>query len=251
MPRIPFPNIPSLVGVPPLARSDSVPNTARAALGIAQGTLWRIFQVETQWGIFDDSGQPVIDAGAFSGAVGAIAEAAGVNGGAVSTGSVEVVGEARPADFPVEKGGFASYNKVLLPGQYSVRMIVCGDESTRAEFLEWMEGAVESTDLFTVVTPEITYDNVTLERYNYARTASGGVSMIVADLVLREIREVSARYAKADKSGQLGNVSTPDAAMPVDAGNVQPAQPNSSVLRGIADSFPSMTDTISGILGAF
>lgn len=251
MPRIPFPNVPSLVGVPPLARSAKVPPTARAVLGFAQGVLWRIFQVETQWGVFTEDGQPVIDAGAFSGAIGAIADAAGVNGGAVSTGGVEVVGEARPADFPVERGGFASYNKVLLPGQHSVRLIVSGDESTRAEFLAWMEGAVASTDLYVVVTPEMTYDSVTLERYNYARTASSGATIIIADLVLREVREVSARYARADKSGQLGDVSTPDAAMPVDAGNVQPDPPSSSVLRSLADGFPSMADGIADILREF
>lgn len=249
--RIPFPNVPSLIGVPPLARNAAVPPTARAVLGMAEGFLWRIFQQETQWGIFDESGQPVIDAGAFSGTLGIIADIAGVNGGSISTSSVEVTGEARVADFPVERGGFASYNKVQLPGTHTVQMVVGGDEQTRNEFLAWMEGAAASTDLYTVVTPEITYDSVTLERYNYVRSQSKGARIIIADLVLREIREIGARYSKEDKSGMLGDVSTPDAAMPVDAGNVQPASPNNSVLRSLAGGFPSMTDKVGAMLRDF
>lgn len=249
--RIPFPNVPDLIGVPPLARNAKVPPTARAVLGFVEGALWNIFQQETEWGIFDESGNPVIETSAFSGVVGALAEAAGLGGGMLSTQSVEVVGEARVSDFPVEKGGFASYNKVTIPTMPTVTLAVGGSESVRADFLAWLEGAVASTDLYTVVTPEITYDNVTVEKYDYARTNSKGAKLVIANIVLREIREIGARYAKADKSGQLGSVTEPDSAMPLDSGNVQPSAPNNSVLRSIADGFPSISDKVSGLLGSF
>lgn len=249
--RIPFPNVPSLVGVPPLARNAKVPTTARAVLGFAQGTLWRIFQQETEWGIFDESGNPVIETSAFSGVVEAIVQAAGLGGGTLSTDSVELVGEARVSDFPIEQGGFASYNKVTIPTMPTVRLTVGGSESTRAEFLAWLEGAVVSTDLYTVVTPEITYDRVTVEKYDYSRTSSKGAKLIIANVVLREIREISARYAERDKSEQLGEVSQPDSAMPLDSGNVQPKEPSSSVLRGIANGFPGMSSKVSELLRDF
>lgn len=249
--RIPFPNVPSLMGVPPLARNAKVPTTARAILGFAQGTLWNIFQQETEWGIFDESGNPVIETSAFSGTIGVLAQAAGLGGGTLSTDSVEVVGESRVSDFPVERGGFASYNKVTVPTMPTVRLAVGGSENTRAEFLAWLEGAVISTDLYTIVTPEITYDKVTVEKYDYSRTNSKGAKLVVANIVLREVREISARYAKEDKSGQLGDVSQPDSAMPLDSGNVQPKGPSNSVLRSIADGFPDMSSKISGMLGDF
>ncbi len=59
MALIPFPDVPKLPGVPALPRSAKFPPIVRAGLGLLQGMLWRIFQVQTRWGICDSKGKPL------------------------------------------------------------------------------------------------------------------------------------------------------------------------------------------------
>ena len=77
MPLIPFPSVPKLPGVPALPRSAKFPPIVRAGLGLLQGMLWRIFQVQTRWGIWDSKGKPLGDPSKFTGLIGNALEAAG------------------------------------------------------------------------------------------------------------------------------------------------------------------------------
>lgn len=240
MPLIPFPDIPQLPGVPALPRSPKFPPLASAGLGLVQGMLWRVFQVQTRWGIFDSSGKPLGDPAKFTGLAGDALDAAGL-GSTLSTNSVDYSKDTRVSDFPIEKGSFASYNKVEQPASPIVTLCLSGSESNRRTFLEAIDKAVKSTDLYSVVTPEVTYIDYSVERYNYSRRSSKGATLLIVEITLKEIRQVSSQYTRSDK-GQVGQPKESGATPQADNGKVQAQTPGTSTLKAIANKLPSLGD---------
>lgn len=240
MPLIKFPNVPKAPGVPAVPRSPNFPPLARAALGLAQGFLWRVFQTETRWGIFDSNGKALADPSKFGGLLGNAIEAAGM-GSTLSTGGIDYSKETRVSDFPVERGGFASYNKVELAASPNVTLCLSGSERNRRAFLEAIDKACKSTDLYSVVTPEVTYINYSVERYNYQRRSSRGATLLVVEIALKEVRQVSASYTQAN-AGKIENPKNVAATPPADTGKVQAKTPEVSTLKGIADKLPALAD---------
>src|SRR6266446_5232352 len=106
------------------------------------------------WGIFDQDGNTVLAAD--------------------SVASVEYQDPWRISDYPQEQGAFESYNKVKSPFTVKIAFLISGDISNRSDFLETLQRAVESLDLFVVVTPEISYDSANLSFSTYRRTARSG-----------------------------------------------------------------------------
>lgn len=237
MPNIPFPNIPQASGVPPLPRSAKVPVAGRVVLGAVQGVLWRAFQVQTRWGVFDSEGKPLSDPSKFTGAF----EALGF-GPTVSTSSFDFIKSTKVSDFPVEKGSFASYNKVETPAEPVVVLAMSGGESDRTKFLDAIDAACKSTDLFSVVTPEVSYVGYSVETYRYARRNFQGATLLVVEISLKEIRQVSAQYTDSNKA-KVADPKDPAATPKADAGKVQPKTPEVSTLKKIADKLPQLLDT--------
>ena len=130
MALIPFPDVPKFPGVPALPRSPKFPPLVRSGLGLVQGMLWRVFQVQTRWGIFDSAGKPLGDPAKFTGLVGNALDAAGL-GSTLSTNSVDYSKETKVSDFPIEQGSFASYNKVEQPASPIVTLCLTDRKSTR------------------------------------------------------------------------------------------------------------------------
>lgn len=241
MALIPFPNVPKLPGVPAIPRSAKFPPAARVALGLLQGALWRIFQVQNQWGIFDSKGKPLADPRRFQGLAGDLLNTLG--GTTVSTGALDYSKETKVADFPVERGGFASYNKVETAAAPVVTLCMNGSEKNRRTFLEAIDKATKSTDLYSVVTPEVTYVNYSVERYSYSRRSSKGATLLIVDISLREIRQVSAQYTQSNK-GQVDQPKEAGATPQADNGKVQPKTPEKSTLKSLADKLPSLADKV-------
>jgi hypothetical protein len=143
----------------------------------------------------------------------------------------EFRGERRVSDYPVEKGAFASYNKVQQP--YEIRMVmVCSglnyvqsavnaigldigkDYMRKSDFIDTLDYMLNTTDLFTIVTPDKTYENANVEHYDYKRETHNGATMLIVEVWLREIRiAASAAYT---------NSNSPSAADPVSLGTVHP-----------------------------
>jgi hypothetical protein len=118
----------------------------------------------------------------------------------------------RIATFPIERGAFASYNKVKEPFDIRVTFISDGRQqllvgllsggalgalvsgvdpnaSNRASFLNNLEVAIRSLALFSVVTPEVTYPSVNIIHYDYHREArNGGATMLRVDVWCQEVR---------------------------------------------------------------
>jgi hypothetical protein len=246
MPLIPFPSVPKLPGVPSLARSSKFPPIVRAGLGLLTGLIWRIFQVQTRWGIFDSKGKPLGDPAKFTGFVGAALEAVGL-GSTLSTGGVDYSKETRVSDFPIERGSFASYNKVENAASPTVTLCMGGSEKNRRTFLDAIDKAVKSTDLYSVVTPEVTYINYSVERYSYQRQQNKGATLLRVDITLKEIRQVSAIYTQSNK-GNVDAPKDPGATPQADNGKVQAQTPKTSTLKSVADKLPALADKAGNYL---
>lgn len=231
MPLIPFPNVPKLPGVPAIPRLPSV-STASSVLRVATSIVWRAFAVDKKWGIYDKNGKALGDQSKVSGIIGGVLDTFGI-GSMLSTYSLDYVKETKISDFPVEKGKFAAYNKVEMPANPKVRINFQGSEKDRAAFINQIDKACKSTDLYSVVTPEVTYIDYSIETYNYSRSAANGVNLYTIDLSLKEIRQVKSSYSQSDK-GQVQEPKDPGASPTTDAGKVQPQEPKQSVLKQAA-----------------
>ncbi|QTD90832.1 phage baseplate protein [Burkholderia anthina] len=184
-----FPNVPDLPGVPPLIRapgeslgSFAISLITTDAIGLLDGLLAPV------WGIFDEFGAPL-----------AVADTAL---------SLEYRGDSRISKYPQEQGGFADYNKVQMPYNARVQLACGGSDMRRSAFLSSIEAAKQSTMLFTVITPDATYENANVVSYDYRRTSKNGVTMIVAELYLEEVRQtVVAQFANTQNSASQDSAS--------------------------------------------
>ena len=104
---------------------------------------------------------------------------------------IETKNSCRVSNFPQEKGGFASYNKVEVPNDISVQLAIGSDLGARSDFLDSLFESMKAIGTFTVATPEEVYEDMTLESYSYRRTSESGVTLIVADLLFKEIRIIA------------------------------------------------------------
>lgn len=199
----PFPDVPALPGVPALARSL----TASVAAGI-NGLLINaglssvsIALALPTWGVFDVNGLPV-----------AVAD---------SVRELAYHSESDVSDYPQEQGAFESYNKVQRPYIAGVSLTCGGDAARRAAFLSSCQAAKDSTDLFSIVTPEMVYLNANITELNYRRTTRDGAGLLTVDLHIEQIR-VSA-------SAAFDNVLNPASAETASQGQVQALAPSAGM----------------------
>ncbi len=150
-----------------------------------------------QWGIFTTDGAPVI-----------IPD---------SVISFEYQNDYRISDFPIEEGGFASYNKVALPYDARVTFSRGGSDDERAKFLVDLDRVVDSTDLYTILTPEVIYQRANIVSYDYARRSYAGAKLLLVQVKLEEVRSAAA--------ATFTKTRTASAAPKVNNGPVQPKKP--------------------------
>ena len=219
MPLIQFPDVPDVPGVPALIRNLAAPvvNAVLSPLGsaVVDAALTR-----PVWGIFDQNGAKVLNPDSFLG--------------------IDFHQDTRVSTYPQEQGAFASYNKVGTPYDCRIRMAVGSDETARTAFLATCDGMLNSTDLFSVVTPEVTSPRATLKSYDYRRTDKNGVSMLTVELDFIEVRIT----ATADFS-QIDEPQEPSAADPVSDGQVQATPVTQSTVTAV-DLPPLQTGGVTG-----
>ena len=164
-------SIPLVPGVPALA-SVATGLGAGPVLAIAdQLGLGSIFGAP-QWGIFDSDGNPVL------------------------TGDcVAEFGYRRDyqiSDYPVEDGGFSSYNKVQRPAHFAVAFMVGGADADRSAFLAAAEDLAASLTLYSVATPEASYPSVNVTGVSYRRTNYRGATLMRVEVICEEVRVTAA-----------------------------------------------------------
>ena len=211
IPKELYPVVPFAPGIPAMLRSGAAVLDAltlgRLGLSDALGDFLGPSSA-SQWGVFTPEGVPV-----------AIAD---------NIMSVDYKNSSRVSDFPVENGAFASYNKVASPCTARVRMTRGGSRGQRGEFKAALDAAEGSLNLYTILMPDMSYSNATIESVDWRHETDNGAGMVVAELQLREIRQVSVRSSIAPKS--------PSAATPLSIGQVQPAPVSAAVVSAIKSS---------------
>lgn len=250
MPDILFPNVPAYPGVPQLTRPVQAAIASNPTVAIGLGSLENLLgnalQQAPQWGIFDADGNQLGVSGNSSTTGQLILQAlasqvTGQTAPTLSTFSFGYTREAKLSDFGVEGGAFASYNKVQLPANPTVTLILAGSEDDRTRFLDALEYACSTTDNYSVVTPEYTYANYNLERFTYARRANQGATLLIVDITLKEVRQVSATFATV--STPINQPQNPAATPQVNNGMTQPQAPDQSTLL-------SITNKLTQLMGA-
>lgn len=191
-----MPNIPNVPGVP------SLPNYSVNGLVLLVADLIDplIANSGPQWGIFLD-GEMVIESD--------------------NTVSFDQKQDLPVSTYPVEDGGFMSYDKVTLPADILVRVSAGGSVANRQLFLSSIDAVMNTTDLYDVVTPETAYASYNFTHRDLHRDASKGSGLIVVDLHLVEIRVTA--------TATFNSTASPTAAGQQNIGNVQPQTPSAYV----------------------
>lgn len=193
-----FPDVPNVIGVPALRRQLTGKQFATLLLSrVLQSIALKKISRPNVWGLYNAAGIAIVADSVFS---------------------VDFKAESKVTEVPLQRGGFAQYNKVMMPEQEIIRLIKTGTDDARNAFLRAIDKAQKSTDLYHVVTPERVYLDANIEAYDYRRTSSEGVSMLIVDIRLKQIRQVSPLFAVY----QLPAAKSPTAAPRVTQGVVQP-----------------------------
>ncbi len=171
-----------------------------------------------QWGIFNQYGVPVLLADNVT--------------------SVEYQNVANVLSAPVEKGTFASYNKVQDPSTAVVQMTKGGgDVTARGLFITQLEALSRSTLLFNVLTPEYVHLNMTITGFGYKRTPTSGARIIIANISLKEVRERPVLYDSE-------TTENPEDRPVSDSGDVQTLPVEESFLSSATKTLGDLMDKI-------
>lgn len=228
-----FPNVPNAPGVPQVARAF-LPNPTSIAVTLGGAVLTALFGLissQSQWGILDSTGAFVLEADSI------------------------LEFEHHPKwdipDFPVQGTGtsptsFASYNKVQLPFDIRVRMSKGSTLTDRQQFLKALDAAANSIALYTILTPEFTYQNADILNYDVVRSsqgdsANGAFFLTEIDVFFRQILSVQAQYSTT----VLQNASNPSALPQSTTGAVLP--------QDVSGQYAALANgaSLSGAYGAF
>ena len=195
--------VPNAPGVPAVAFTDDA-ISAGVALLTADLLISGQF-LGTQWGLFQN-GSPIIVADSVS--------------------TVDFKEEWSISDHPVERGAFASYDKVAIPYDFRIRY-TAGSFAQRAALIASIAAVAGTTAIFDAVEPEAVHPSVTLSHYDYRRTARSGLGLLQVDVWCLWVQQVGA-------SG-ITNATAPDGNDPQPGGAVQPAP----VSKGVTDDIDS------------
>ena len=119
--------------------------------------------------------------------------------------------------YPMEAGSFQTYNKVTMPYDARVVMTKGGSTLERQQFLTAALAAADSTNLYSLLTPEIMFISANIGHVDFRRTAVNGVSLLTVELWLQEIRNTA--------TAQFSQTKEPSGASQANTGTVQTQTP--------------------------
>lgn len=102
--------------------------------------------------------------------------------------SLEYREEYAISDYPLEDGGFESFNKVQVPFNVRIRLSSGGTAAARTALLGSLRYISGDRKLYTVVSPDAVYDSVNVQRVDYHRESQSSNGLVVVDIFLLEIR---------------------------------------------------------------
>lgn len=173
VPKSLYPLVPKAAGVPNVLRSGAqlLDTLTLGYLGIGDALADVIGTEPTRWGVFDSNGGKLADYD--------------------SVVAIDYRNDSKISDYPVESGGFASYNKVDNPYDVRVTLACGGSDDRRAAFLAAVQSARRALQLFTVLTPDATFQSCNIETLDYTRRITEGANMVYVQLGLREVRQTA------------------------------------------------------------
>jgi hypothetical protein len=233
-----FPVVPNVPGVPPVARNPGVAIPAAPvmliadAVSVVQG-IAALFG--TNWGIFLNGVQVV---GQDVNSIFNVVSGSG-------TGNVldfDVKTSWSIAEYPVEQGGFQSYNKVQHPYDVAITVTAGGSLSNRQQLLDQVDAIMGSTQEFDVIMPEKAFIGVNPINYGISRRHDHGLGLLIIPIFFKQVRPASAPQFSGTAASVAGTATTnqapsipsptpqfASATSQVQAGQVSPGQVPASV----------------------
>ena len=208
-----LPNIPDFIP----------PSIGNALIGLGGAALINAIFGKT-WGIVNEYGIPIVLADSVLG--------------------MSYDAGASISNMPIEKGSFASYNKVNNPSIATVQLAKSsGGTLQRGLFLAQIEALLKSTLKFHIISPEYVYMNYQIIGINHSRTAQEGTTLLKVNLDLQEVLEAKIEY-------DTEVVENPSDAQVQDGGakQAQPAEEKKSAIAGGAGT-TALGRVLGGILG--
>ena len=158
----------------PNIHNFSAPSLINAALSLGGAALIKAV-FGKQWGVVNQYGIPILLADSVLG----LSHDAG----------------ASISNLPLEKGSFASYNKVNNPSMATVQLAKSsGGSLQRGLFLTQLEMLLKSTLSFHIISPEYVYMNYQIIGTNLSRTSTEGCTLLRVNLDLQEVLEAKVEY---------------------------------------------------------
>lgn len=111
------------------------------------------------------------------------------------------------ADYPVERGAFESYDKVSRPFEAAFDFVTGGSVDAREAMLASISTIAGDLKLYDVVTPEVIYPSVNVQRYDYRRS-DGKVGLLMVRLYVLEIRVTAGTTPGQNAQSASGSATT-------------------------------------------
>lgn len=124
------------------------------------------------------------------------------------------------SDYPVEQGGFESFDKVALPRDVHMRF-TAGSAAARQELLSSIDAVISTTQLVDFVTPDAVYTNINLSHEDYDRRANRGLGLLQVEVWGLEIRQATSSSASPTSALPSGAAQSAD-------GTVTPTDPSAT-----------------------
>lgn len=180
-----YPVVPNVPGVPPVARLPGAAIPAQPVLLVADAasliqSVAALFG--TNWGVFDSNGVQVVGQGVNS----IFNVVSGLGTGNVLDLDFKA-GWSIPT-YPVEQGGFQSYNKVQRPYDVAVTVTAGGSNANRQLLLDQVIAIMGSTALFTVGMPEMPIAGVNPVNYGFSRRHDHGLGLLMVTIFFQQVR---------------------------------------------------------------
>lgn len=127
--------------------------------------------ISQQWGLYTQGGEPAVTADNII--------------------ALDVAIEAQISNYPVENGGFGSYNKVQVPREVRLAMSRGGTLAQRTAFLTSVQALWASTTLVNLVTPEFVYLDCNVTGVRRAAANDHGLGLMTLDVSLKQVRQTA------------------------------------------------------------
>lgn len=118
-----------------------------------------------------------------------------------SWGELTIRSDYQIADYPIEGGAFAAYNKVKRPSMFGITLIRRGSDLARFAWLEAIRQQLQANPLarYNVITPQGIFQSYTISRWSYQTRPDRGTNILYLDLQFSEVLQIEGSSLKESK----------------------------------------------------